>query len=165
MEALADETLAAMERESRLYDALLALAEEQRSCLIRGEAPRLERIVAQESDLLLRASRASRRTQAYLGRLAGALGLPQGWSGGDLAHALPTAAARRYETLRRRILSQADQLARLSMISRQLASGALAYIDFSLRLMGAANQGAQPYAPDGSPPGNQPGNLVVDTRV
>jgi hypothetical protein len=165
MDALVDQTLAAMARECELYDALRTAAEEQRSCLIRGDAPRLEQIVDQESDLARRAAHAARRTQTHLDHLARALALPDGWRGADVAQALPAEAAGRYQGLRRRLLSLADELRRLSRINHQLASGALGYIDFSLRLIGGGGAGCRPYAPDGSPPENRPGNLLVDTRV
>jgi hypothetical protein len=165
MDSLVDQTLAAMERECDLYGALLALAEEQRTCLVKGAAPRLEEIVAEQSDLLRRAAHASRRVESHVGLLGRSLQLPGGPRGADLAQALPAEAAARYQGLRRRLLSMADDLRRLGQINQRLAIGALGYIDFSLRLIGGVGDGCRPYAHDGSPPAHEPGRLVLDTRV
>ena len=165
MDALVDQTLAAMERECDLYGGLLALAQEQRSCLIRGASPRLEEIVAEQSDLVRRAAHTSRRVETHLEHLAHSLALPEAGPGADLAPLLPSEAADRYRGLRRRLLSLADDLRRLGKINHRLALGALGYIDFSLRLMGGAGDGCQPYGHSGSPPANQPTHLVVDSRA
>jgi hypothetical protein len=165
MQALIDQTLAAMERECHLYEALLALAEEQRSCLIGGRAVRLEEIVQEQSDLVRRAGHAARRTEVQIDGLARSLALPAGSRASELARVLPGQAGQRCLGLRRRLLSLADDLRRLGKINHRLAVGALGYIDFSLRLIGGAGAVAQPYGQDGSPPPNQPGRLVVDTRV
>jgi len=165
MDTLCDQTLAAMERECDLYGALLALAEEQRTCLIRGAAPRLAEIVEEQSDLVRRAAHTSRRVEKHLQALARTLPLPAPWRGGDLTPHLPEEAAGRYQGLRRRLLSLSGDLRRQGRINQRLAKGALGYIDFTLRLLGGLGDGRDVYTHEGGAPSHQPAHLVVNTRV
>ena len=146
-----DFTLSVLEKQSRCYEELLALAQEQREQLLAGRVRTLDDIVDRQSEIMGRAAHLDRQADSCLTRLKGALHLDSDpITLAAVAAAAPDHYATRYRELCARLRELSDEIRRTSLGNLELARNALSYIDFSLRLIGAGEDSAA-YAADGMP--------------
>jgi len=159
-----DFTLAVLEKESQGYEELLALAREQREHLLAGKVNTLDAIVDRQSEAMRRLSNLDRQADSCLRRLKSALQLDSDpVTLAAIAAATPEPYSARYRELRARLRELSDELRRTSLGNLELARNALAYIDFSLRLIGVADASTS-YAPDGTPAARS-SRALVDQRA
>jgi hypothetical protein len=131
-------TLSVLEKESQGYEELLALAREQREHLLAGRVAALGSVVDRQSEVMGRVATLDRQADSCLLRLKSALQLHSDpITLAAVATATPEPYAARYRELCARLRELSDEIHRTSLGNLELARNALAYIDFSLRLIGA----------------------------
>jgi hypothetical protein len=144
-----DFTLSVLEKESRGYAELLALAREQREQLLAVGA--LAAIVDRQSEIMSRVASLDRQADSCLQRIKATLRLDSDpITLAAIAAAAPEPYSARYRELGSRLRELSDEIRRTSLGNLELTRNAMAYIDFSLRLVGAADN-SEAYAADGSP--------------
>jgi len=143
-----DYTLSILEKEHQGYEELLELARAQREQLLAGKVGALDTIVDRQSEVMRRISNLDRQADTCLRRLQAALHLDSDpVTLAAIAAASPEPYSAHYRELRSRLRELSDEIRRTSLGNLELARNALAYIDFSLRLVGAAED-ATVYAAD-----------------
>jgi len=146
-----DFTLSVLEKESRGYAELLALAREQREQLLAGRVGALAAIVDRQSEIMSRVASLDRQADSCLQRIKATLRLDSDpITLAAIAAAAPEPYSARYRELGSRLRELSDEIRRTSLGNLELTRNAMAYIDFSLRLVGAADN-SEAYAADGSP--------------
>jgi len=146
-----DFTLSVLEKQSRGYEELLALAREQREQLLAGRVGALAAIVDRQSEMMSRVAGLDRQADSCLQRIKATLRLDSDpITLAAIAAAAPEPYSGRYRELGSRLRELSDDIRRTSLGNLELARNALAYIDFSLRLVGAADDSAA-YGADGCP--------------
>jgi len=159
-----DYTLSMLEKEHQGYEELLALARAQREQLLAGKVAALSAIVDRQSEVVRRISNLGRQADSCLQRLKTALRLDSDpVTLAAIAAAAPEPYCRRYRQLRSRLRELTDDIRRTSLGNLELARNALAYIDFSLRLVGVSDD-ATAYGADGTPAPGSP-RALVDQRA
>ena len=160
MNDIHDYTLAVLEKEHQGYAELLELARAQREQLLAGKVGDLDAIVDRQSEIMRRISNLDRQADTCLRQLQTALHLDSDpVTLAAIAAASPEPYCARYRDLRSRLSELSDEIRRTSLGNLELARNALAYIDFSLRLIGAPPDAAV-YAADGAPATGKPRGLV-----
>ena len=151
MQEFHDFTLSVLEKESTGYEELLALAREQREQLLAGKVADLGAMVDRQSEIMGRVANLDRQAETCLRRLQQALHLDSDpVTLAAVAAAAPEMHAAHYRDLNARLKKLSDEIRRTSLGNLELARNALAYIDFSLRLIGAGDNPSA-YAADGTP--------------
>jgi hypothetical protein len=148
MQDFHDYTLSILEKERQGYEELLELACAQRKQLLAGKVGALDAIVDRQSEVMRRVSNLDRQADSCLRHLQMALHLDSDpVTLAAIAAVSPEPYCARYRELRSRLSALSDEIRRTSLGNLELARNALAYIDFSLRLIGAP-QDATIYAAD-----------------
>ena len=130
--------LSVLEKESQGYEELLGLAREQREHLLAGRIAALSAVVDRQSEVMGRVASLGRQAHACLQQLKSALSLDSDpITLATLADVAPQPYAARYGEVRARMRELTDQLHSTNAGNHELVRNALAYIDFSLRLIGA----------------------------
>jgi len=159
-----DYTLAVLEKERQGYEELLALARAQREQLLAGKVAALSAIVDRQSEVMRRVSNLGRQADSCLQRLKAELHLDSDpITLAALAAAAPEPYRGRYREIRSGLRELTDEIRRTSLGNLELARNAIAYIDFSLRLVGISDDAAA-YGSNGMP-GPSSLRALVDQRA
>lgn len=125
---------------------LLELVREERSCLLNSRLDCLEAIVEEQSALLAKQGAGSTLISRDLERLADELCIEGRISLARLIEHLPASPAEQARAYYRDLTTLADDIQREGRVNWHLAQQALSYVDFTLRMVGRAKAGPQPYA-------------------
>ncbi len=142
-----DELLGLLEAQQTLLTRLLGLTREERDCLLDSRLDRLEAIVAEQTELLTAQRTLSTRIAAQLARLAADQGLEGRITLARVAETLPEPAAAHVTTYYRTITTLTETVQREGRTNWHLSQQALKYVDFTLKLIGRAGEGARLYSP------------------
>jgi hypothetical protein len=142
---------------------LLALCEQERTCLLNGNIQQLDTVTREQAELLARHAILCTQTFSALEAAASQLHLPAQTAMSALLAHLDLPTGQRLQSSARILTEMADTLQREGRINWHLAQQALRYVDFTLKVISQAKDGPRPYAPSTQPPPAMSAQLLVDS--
>lgn len=162
-----NQLLAIMEEQMKIMLDLTALSKKKSEVLVSGNLSELDVLLRGEQALLWQMGRHEERRFNLQVELAGQLGIhPSQLTLERLVERVTPDFADRCRGLAGQYGSAAQELMSVNQLNTELIQQAMAYVDFSLQLLGAGNAGAgQVYSPRGSR-GQQDAKLRrLDNRI
>jgi flagellar biosynthesis/type III secretory pathway chaperone len=141
-----DALLNLLVRQQEVLTRLLELCREERACLLDSELPRLEVIIDAQSSLLSEQARINARIVQVLDTMGTELGLAGRCSLARVMEQLGDEGAR-YRTHYQRLHELTETVQREARVNWHLAHQALKYVDYTLKVLGRAKEGPEPYSP------------------
>ena len=155
---------AMLDREIRLHEPMLELAEKKRVAVIQGDLPALEAILERERELVAGIEKAEAAREAALRAARVAVGLPE--TEGrleDIVARLSEPERSRIGGEREKLRSLLDELRKKSRHNAELLKASLAHVEAFLRAVADAARADKPYGKDGRPTGG--GGAFLDRNA
>lgn len=159
--------LALMEEQVKVMSDLAVLSQKKSQVLVDGKMEDLDVLLRGEQALLWQMGRIEeRRFQAQMA-LAAQLGIhPSQLTLERLLQIVPPNEAERCQEIAERYGATAGELAQVNQLNTELIQQAMAYVDFSLQLLGGRNPTmAQVYSPRGPRTGPDGKHRRLDNRI
>lgn len=150
--------LGLMEEQVKLIQDLTELSKRQSQVLVGGQLDELDALTQGAQAVIWKLGKLEEKRFALQATVAAGLGIhPSQLSLSRLLAALPPALVERSTVLAEAYGSATQELVRVNQLNVDLTQQAMAYVDFSLQLLGASAPSGSVYSPTGrGPQGNEP---------
>jgi len=158
--------LSLLQQQQEVLARLQALCAEQRECILSSDIDRLDAVAQQQQALLAAQATLSARVIRILDTLGHNFSLTGTPSLARIAETLTGDDGRQVRHFYQDISRRAGEIQREGRVNWYLAQQALSYIDFTLKLVGSAQEGPMPYLHlTRSPQSTPTHHLLMDDRA
>lgn len=150
--------LSLMEEQVKLIQDLTELSKRQSQVLVGGQLAELDALTGGAQAVIWKLGKLEEKRFDLQTAVAAGLGIhPSQLTLSRLQAALPPTLAERSAALADAYGTATQELVRVNQLNVDLTQQAMAYVDFSLQLLGASAPGGSVYSPTGrGPQGNEP---------
>lgn len=155
---LLQQLLGLMEEQVKLLQDLLEVGKRQTQVLVVGKLDELDTLTGGAQALIWKLGKIEEKRFAHQATVAAAMGIhPSQLTLSRLHAALSTEMAERCTALSDAYTAATQELVRVNQVNVDLTQQAMAYVDYSLQLMGASAPSGTVYSPTGrGPQGHEP---------
>lgn len=157
-EGALQQLLGLMEEQVKLIRDLTELSKRQSQVLVNGQLDELDTLTSGAQAVIWKLGKLEEKRFDLQTTVATGLGIhPSQLTLSRLLAALPPALAERSSLLAEAYGEATQELVRVNQLNVDLTQQAMAYVDFSLQLLGASTPSGSVYSPTGrGPQGNEP---------
>lgn len=149
--------LSLMEEQVKLIQDLTELSKRQSQVLVGGQLAELDALTGGAQAVIWKLGKLEEKRFDLQTVVATGLGIhPSQLTLSRLQAALPPALAERSAVVAEAYGTASQELVRVNQLNVDLTQQAMAYVDFSLQLLGASAPSGSVYSPTGRGPGNEP---------